>query len=46
MPSDKIESLHQLSEAELCHEEGSLPSTIHQLDLGPFSRTMLLLLLG
>ena len=43
---DEIESLHQLSEAELHNEEGSLPSTIYRLDLGPTGKIKLLLLHG
>ena len=46
MPSDGMEILHQLSDAEPCNEEGSHPSTNHQLDPGPTSRIKLFLLLG
>ena len=43
-PFDKMESLHQLSEAELHNKEGPLPSTIHRQSLGLTSRIELLLL--
>ena len=28
-PSNEVESLHRLSEAEICNKEGPLPSTVH-----------------
>ena len=44
--SDETDSMHRLSEAELCNEEGPLPSTVHRLNPGPTSRIKLLMLLG
>ena len=41
---DQIESLHRLSKAELCNEERTLPSPIHQLNPGLAGRIELLLL--
>ena len=46
MPFHKVKSLRQLSEAECCNEEGSLPVTFHRLDSRPFDRIELLVLLG
>ena len=43
-PSDEVESLHQLSEAELCNQEGSLPSSVHRSNRGPIGMIELLLL--
>ena len=46
MPSDEIESLHRLLEAELRNEEGPLPSTAHRPNPRPTGRIKLLLLHG
>ena len=43
-PTDEVEGLHRLSEAELCDQEGPLPATVHRPDLGPTGRIKLLLL--
>ena len=43
-PSDEVESLHQLPEAELRDQEGPLPSTVHRPNPGPTGRIKLLLL--
>ena len=45
-PVDEMESLHRLLEAELCDEEGPLPSTVHRPNSGPTGRIELLLLPG
>ena len=43
-PSEKIESLHWLSQAELCNEEGSLLAPVHRPNPRPSGRIELLLL--
>ena len=42
--SNKMESLHRLSEAELCHKKGSLPTPVHRPNCGPTGRIELLML--
>ena len=42
--SNKVESLHQLPEAELRDQEGPFPSLVHQPNPEPTSRIKLLLL--
>ena len=44
--SEKMASLHRLSETELHNEEGSFSFTVHRPDREPFDKTKLLLLLG
>ena len=43
-PTDKVEGLHLLPEAELRDQEGPLPATVHRPDPGPTGRIQLLLL--
>ena len=43
-PSDEMESLHRLSEAELRNEEGSLHAPVHRLNPRPTGRIKLLML--
>ena len=43
-PSDEVESLHRLSEAELHDQEGPLPSPVYRPNPGPTGRIKLLLL--
>ena len=42
-PSDEMESVHRLSEAELRDKEGPLSSTVHRPNPGPTGRIKLLL---
>ena len=43
-PTDEVEGLHRLPEAELRDQEGPLLATVHRPDPGPTSRIKLLLL--
>ena len=43
-PTDEVEGLHRLLEAELRDQEGSLPATVHRPDPGPTGKIQLLLL--
>ena len=43
-PTDEVEGLHRLPEAELRDQEGPLPATVHRPDPGPTGRIQLLLL--
>ena len=45
-PIDETKSLHRLSEAELCNEEGPLPSIVQRPNPGLIGRIKLLLLTG
>ena len=43
-PSDEVEGLHRLQEAELHDQEGPLPTSVHQPNPGPTGRIKLILL--
>ena len=44
VPTDEVEGLHRLSEAELRDQEGPLPAIVHRPNPGPTSRIELFLL--